>query len=205
MAEKTNPGKQMWDQRYSAEKYAYGKEPNEFLAEVVPGLPPGRSLCLGAGEGRNVVYLAQKGYKALAVDFSEAGRQKAEKLAEERGVKIEYIISDLAGYSIQPNSFNVITAIFCHVPPVLRRRLHTQVVRGLKQGGVFILEAYTAGQLKYNTGGPKNIDLLMSIEQLKIELAGLQVSHAVEKVRPMREGLFHQGPGAVAQLAATKK
>ena len=58
----------MWDERYSAPGYAYGTEPNDFLAQVAPGLQKGTALCLGEGEGRNALYLAQQGFQVTAVD-----------------------------------------------------------------------------------------------------------------------------------------
>ncbi len=194
----------MWDQRYAVEEYVYGTRPNDFLASVVDRLPMGRVLCLAEGEGRNAVYLAEQGFEVTAVDSSAVGLDKARKLAGQRGVHIETIVADLAHYEIIPESWDAIVAIFCHLPPPLRRVVHAQAVAGLRPGGAFVLEAYTPAQLKHGTGGPPVVELMMTLEALRNELAGLRFEHAVETERDIQEGRFHAGVGAVVQVLAYK-
>ena len=102
----------MWDQRYSADEYIYGKDPNEFLAKAVDNIPKGKVLCLAEGEGRNAVFLAQHGYEVVAVDSSSVGLEKANKLAQERGVTIQTIVTDLAHFDIEPDSWDGVVSIF---------------------------------------------------------------------------------------------
>ena len=85
----------MWDERYASEDYAYGTEPNDFLREVAPRLPVGKTLCLGEGEGRNAVFLAGLGHRVTALDGSRVGLEKARRLAADRGVAIVLISSDM--------------------------------------------------------------------------------------------------------------
>lgn len=193
-----------WDERYSESEFAYGTEPNEFLVEAIQHIPKGRVLCLCEGEGRNAVYLAEQGYTVTAVDASAVGMAKAQKLAAERGVVIETIVSDLGDYSIEADSFNAVVSIFCHVPKDLREKVHQQVIHGLKQNGVLVLEAYFPKQLEFGTGGPPTAELMMDLQSLKIELAGLELVHAEEKVRDVIEGKYHTGQGAVVQVIARK-
>lgn len=194
----------MWDQRYSSDDFVYGKEPNDFLASVIDRIPRGRVLCLAEGEGRNAVYLAQHGCRVLAVDGSAVGLEKAKKLAAEQGVQIDTVVADLAEFAIAPGSWDAIVSIFAHLPPALRRTVHRQVVAGLRPGGVLVLEAYTLAQLALKTGGPPTAELLMSLETLRQELAGLDLQHAVELEREIIEGRLHTGRGAVVQILATK-
>lgn len=194
----------MWDQRYSSEAYVYGTEPNDFLAAVADRLPRGRALCLAEGEGRNAVYLAGLGYWVTAVDSSAVGLDKARRLAARRGVEIETVVSDLAHFDIEPGQWDLIVSIFAHVPPALRTRLHARAVAGLAPGGAFVLEAYTPKQLSYGTGGPPVVELMMDLDSLETELAGLDFQHAVEIVRPVHEGPGHTGEGAVVQILAYK-
>lgn len=194
----------MWDERYSSNEYAYGKRPNDFLASVVDQLPKGKILCLAEGEGRNAVYLAQQGNEVLAVDASSVGLEKAEKLAEEHNAQIETVVADLSDFEIEPDSWDVVVSIFCHVPPALRQKLHASVVSGLRSGGVLVLEAYTPAQLNYRTGGPPSADMMMSLNALREELEGLDFKHALETEREVIEGSFHTGMGSVVQLVAVK-
>ena len=194
----------MWDERYAEDDYVYGTEPNDFLRAAVANVPRGRALCLAEGEGRNAVFLAQQGFDVLAVDSSAVGLQKAQRLAEDRGVQIETLVADLADYAIDPDSWDLIVSIFCHLPPDVRRRLHAEVVAGLRPGGVFILEAYTPAQLEWGTGGPPTAELMMTREALTEELEGLEFEEAVERERDVIEGRFHTGRGAVVQVLAHK-
>lgn len=194
----------MWDERYSSDEYAYGTDPNDFLVSVVDRLSRGRVLCLGEGEGRNAVWLAQRGFDITAVDASRVGLDKALRLAEECGVEVCVVHADLADYAIKPDAWESIVSIFCHLPPALRRRVHANVVSGLKPGGTFLLEAYTPAQLRLGTGGPPRLEMMMDLESLRGELAGLEFIHARELERPVREGAYHDGQGAVVQLLGIK-
>lgn len=194
----------MWNERYSQPEYAFGKHPNDFLVQVIQQVPKGRVLCLAEGEGRNAVYLAQQGCRVTAVDASPVGLEKARKLAAERSVAIEVVVADLAEFSIQPNSWEAIVSIFCHLPPTVRAHVHRQVVTGLTAGGVFVLEAYTPRQLAFKTGGPPTAALMMELATLQQELDGLYFDHAQEVERDIQEGLFHRGQSAVVQVLATK-
>ena len=195
----------MWDERYGKPGYSYGTAPNAFLVSAAERLPPGRILSLGEGEGRNAVYLATLGYQVVGVDGSPVGLAKARKLALECGVRITTVVSDLADYAIEPRSWQGIISIFCHLPRRLRARLHADVVRGLKPGGVFILEAYTPAQLGRQTGGPPSADLLVSLADLERELKGLEFLHAGERERVVIEGRAHTGLSAVVQVVARKR
>ncbi|OGW36707.1 MAG: SAM-dependent methyltransferase [Nitrospirae bacterium GWD2_57_9] len=194
----------MWDQRYNTEEYMYGKEPNQFLASVSSELPKGRVLCLAEGEGRNAVFLAKQGCQVLAVDSSAVGLEKAKKLAEANNVTIGTQAADLAHLVIEPGKWDAIVSIFAHVPSVIRKELHRKVVKGLRSGGVFILEAYTPAQLALKTGGPPNEDMMMTLEALRLELEGLEFTHARELERVIVEGKLHTGKGAVVQVVARK-
>lgn len=195
----------MWDERYSGEEFAYGTEPNEFLAQMADRLPPGgRVLSLAEGEGRNAVFLAGRGHAVTAVDASRVGLAKARRLAESRRVEIELHVADLTDYAIEPAAWDGIVSIFCHVPDTVRAALHRRVVAGLKPGGVLILEAYTPAQLAYGTGGPKEVERTMTLDALRTELAPLEFEHAAELEREVIEGFYHTGTGAVVQLIARK-
>jgi ubiquinone/menaquinone biosynthesis C-methylase UbiE len=203
----------MWDERYSDNEYVYGTAPNSFLAGMVDRLRcnhnhnhlhRGKVLSLAEGEGRNAVFLAEHGCFVTAVDSSHVGLSKAEKLAKARGVVIKVVHTDLAHFDIEPNSWDAIVSIFCHVPSQLRKELHRKVVAGLRPGGVLVLEAYTPSQLALKTGGPQDVDMTMSLAQLETELTGLVFEQAQELEREVVEGKFHTGKGAVVQIVAHK-
>ena len=198
----------MWDQRYDEEGFAYGTEPNDFLKAEFSRVPKGgKVLCLAEGEGRNAVFLAKQGYSVIAVDQSSVGLEKAKQFATENGVDISTEVADLADYDFGIDTWDGIVSIAAHVPPLLRKRLHTQTVSALKAGGVFILEAYTEHQLDMaGTGGPppSQKELLMSLDELTVELEGLEFIIGAEVERNISEGKYHQGESAVVQVVARK-
>lgn len=194
----------IWDDRYGTDEYVYGTSPNEFLVSVVDQLPVGKVLSLGEGEGRNAVFLAERGFTTVAVDSSSVGLEKALRLAGKRGVTIEAITADLGEFTIHPASWDAIISIFCHLPVELRKAVHRGVVQGLRPGGMVVLEAYTPAQLKHGTGGPQSVDMLMTLDALREELKDLVFLHAKELEREVFEGSLHKGMSAVVQIVARK-
>lgn len=194
----------MWDERYSEEGYVYGTTPNEFLESVAGQLHTGKTLCIGEGEGRNGVYLATQGHQVTGVDSSSVGMAKAQRLAGEKGVSIETQVADLAHFNIEPEGWDTVVSIFCHLPPPLRKDVHKRVVAGLRPGGYLVLEAYTPKQLAYNTGGPPVAEMMMTTATLREEFGGLEFLHLEELDREVHEGKYHHGMAAVVQLLARK-
>lgn len=193
-----------WDERYRDTGYAYGTNPNEFLVAVAASIPPGAVLSLAEGEGRNAVYLAARGYRVTAVDSSRVGLGKAQALAAAHGVAITTIQADLASFTIDTTAWEGILACYCHLPAAIRAPLHRAAVAGLKPGGVFVLEAFGKGQLGRESGGPQSLDLLMSLDELGEELAGLELLHARETERELHEGRYHSGLATVVQILGRK-
>jgi SAM-dependent methyltransferase len=194
-----------WDERYSEPGYSYGTEPNDFLASVTDTITHGgRILCLAEGEGRNAVYLGSLGYEVTGVDSSEVGLCKAQALAVERGVTITTIHADLGMFAIVSEQWDGIIACYCHVPSTIRIPLHHAAVRGLKHGGVFVLEAFSQAQLAYGSGGPQSLDMLMSLDEVKRELVGLEFRHALQLEREVYEGSRHTGLASVIQIMGVK-
>jgi SAM-dependent methyltransferase len=195
----------MWDERYTADEYIFGTEPNDFLKQQADQLKPGSVLCLADGEGRNGVYLAKLGFEVSAVDASLVGLEKAHRLAEENGVQIKTIQADLNDFIIESGSWDNIISIFCHLPEPLREKVHTASAEGLTSGGTFLLEAYTVKQLDMpGVGGPPVPELMMSLDLLKEDFQTLEIEHGVEIERDVQEGSKHSGPSAVVQFLAHK-
>jgi SAM-dependent methyltransferase len=193
-----------WDDRYASDGWAFGTEPNDFLRQEAGRIPPGRVLCLGEGEGRNAVFLAEQGYEVVGVDQSQVGMDKAQGLAQERGVFIETVVSSIEEFDLTEGEWQGIISIFFHLPPELRRKVHQSVVRGLAPGGILILEAFTPKQLEYGTGGPPHRDRLLSLSDLKEEFQGLELLLAQETEREVHEGHMHTGRSSVVQLVGRR-
>jgi SAM-dependent methyltransferase len=195
----------IWDERYSQAGFAYGTEPNEFLAAVAGRIPVGPVLSLGEGEGRNAAYLAGLGHRVVAVDQSAVGLDKARRLAADRGLSIETVCADLEEFPIEPEAWAGIVSIFCHLPRRIRRSLYAAAAEGLRPGGVLVLEAYTPRQIGRGTGGPQDPDMLVTLAGLTEELVGLEFAHARELDREVHEGEYDTGVASVVQVIGLRR
>lgn len=196
--------KELWNERYANDEYQYGIEPNEFLKSQLESIKPGKILFPGEGEGRNAVYAASIGWKVLAFDQSETGRNKAMKLALQKNVVIDYEIATLQEWAGNEEDFDVIALIYIHMPPVLRNEIHKKMIRCLKHGGLIILEAFNKKQLQYNSGGPRDAEMLFSKEILQEDFSSLNIKYLQEKEIKLHEGRHHEGIAEVVRFAGQK-
>ncbi len=197
-------GGKFWDERYSSIEFVYGTEPNSFFKDELNKLKTGNILLMGEGEGRNAVYAAVKGWNVDAVDFSIIAKEKALKLAEENSVSINYEIADLSEYKLKSIYYDVAAIIFLHLNPKIRNVTHAKVVDSLKPGGTLILEVYEKGQLGKDSGGPQNIDMLYSKEELKNDFNNMKIIELEKKVINLNESEQHKGEAVVLRLIAVK-
>jgi 2-polyprenyl-3-methyl-5-hydroxy-6-metoxy-1,4-benzoquinol methylase len=161
-------------------------------------------LCLASGEGRNAVWLARQGLEVHGVDSSAVGIAKTQRLAAEHGVQVQAEVADLATWDLGEARWGGIVAIFAHLPPPVRSRVHGAIVRALRPGGVLVMEKYTPNQLTFGTGGPPVEAMLYTEQLVRSELAGLSFERLEEVERDVVEGRFHHGRAAVLQVVARK-
>ena len=195
---------EFWDARYGDSEYAYGTQPNVYFKSFIDSNSPGRILLPGEGEGRNAVYAALKGWEVFAVDQSQAGMDKAKKLAEINNVNINYLVKELSSFEQDIDSYDIIALIFLHLPPQIREQIHHKLIRFLKPGGLLLIEAFSKAQHGRNTGGPPVIEMLYDEEILRNDLRDLSILELYEKLEVYNEGPYHQGEAAVIRTTARK-
>ncbi len=197
-------GGKFWDKRYSSIGFVYGTEPNTFFKDELDKLKAGNILLLGEGEGRNAVYAGAKGWNVDAVDFSTIAKKKALKLAEENSVSINYEITDLSEYKPKSSYYNAAAIIFLHLNPKIRSDVHSKVVDSLIPGGSLIIEVYEKKQLGKDSGGPKNIDMLYSKEELKDDFKKMKIIMLGKEIITLNESEQHAGEAVVLRLIGIK-
>ena len=199
----TNVG--FWDERYAEPGFAYGREPNRFLRRRLAAMRPGRLLLPGEGEGRNAVWAAGQGWQVTALDQSAVAVEKIRRLARERGVEVDVRQVDLtAGVPDDLDGFDAIALIFVHLDPEVRTRVHRELARRLKPGGVLLLEAFAPAQLGRESGGPPRRELLVDVGDLTGDLAGVLSLRAIEELEvELDEGRYHRGSAQVVRLLAS--
>jgi 2-polyprenyl-3-methyl-5-hydroxy-6-metoxy-1,4-benzoquinol methylase len=198
--------KSMWDERYAQDDYLFGTEPNAFLVSQRELLKPGMScLAVADGEGRNGVWLAQQGLHVLSVEASAVALDKAKKLAQQRGVAIDFEQADLAQWQWGESRFDVVAAIFIQVaPPPLREQMFAGIRRCLKPGGLLLLQGYTPRQLEYKTGGPPAAENMYTEALLRNAFGDMEIMHLREHDDHIGEGTGHSGMSALIDLVVRK-
>ena len=196
--------KEVWNQRFDTEGFAYGKEPNVFFREQLWEKKFGRVLLPAEGEGRDAVYAAKRGWLVHAVDFSEVAAAKAIQFANSEGVRIEYQISDLASFETAQDYYHLISVSFLHLLPEQRKHFHRKMIQSLVPGGTFIAEYFSIKQLPLNTGGPKNPLMLYTLEDLRTDFEGMDFQILSEELREMENGLYHFDASWVIRVKALK-
>ena len=195
-----------WETRYSAPGYAFGREPNYFLAACKNLLPKaGTVLCVADGEGRNGVWLAEQGLDVVSLDFSPSAQAKAATLARERGVTMTIERGDVHKWRYPDAAFDVVCEIFTQFStPLERAAKWTGMKKALKRNGLLILIGYTPKQLQYGTGGPKEIEKLYTRAMLEEAFDEFRDVKIAEEELDMHEGASHEGLSAVIHLTGRK-
>jgi cyclopropane fatty-acyl-phospholipid synthase-like methyltransferase len=197
--------REVWDQRFAkADGYLFGREPNRFLTEQAHRLKPGqRALCLGDGEGRNGVFLAEAGLDVLAVDISPVALAKARKRAAERNVQIRFEEVNLATWRWPEAEFDAVVAIFIQFAgPNLRKTIFARMRSALRPGGLILLQGYRPEQLTYGTGGPPDAENLYTEVLLRDSFDGMEILHLRAHDSEIREGTAHVGMSALIDMVA---
>jgi SAM-dependent methyltransferase len=193
-----------WNTRYGSDEYAYGTAPNEFLKEQITKLPVGKILFPAEGEGRNAVYAAKLGWQVTAFDPSTEGKRKAENLARKNNVTIDYMIDNYEHVKFPNDSFDCVALVFAHMHPQKREEYHQKLISFLRPGGLLILEGFSKKQIRNNTGGPRDLDMLFSKEELLCDFKSMSEIETEEMDVALNEGPFHQGIASVIRVFAVK-
>lgn len=189
MEHEENRERAYWNERYAAKELVWTADANRFVTEEVARLRPGRALDLAAGEGRNAVWLAERGWTVVAVDFSDVAIEKGERMARSRGVAdvIDFHVADLREYDPEAHAFDLVALIYLQLPQADLAPILARAARAVAPGGTFLLVAHDSENLEHGYGGPQNPAVLYTAEQvvaalggeLEIEKAG-RVERAVE-------------------------
>jgi SAM-dependent methyltransferase len=191
-----------WNDRFSADQYIYGVEPNDFVKEAAATWFSESQdvLDLGVGEGRNAVYLAQQGHTVTAVDYAVEGLRKTKRLAEDVGTHVDTMQADVQEWT-PDRTWDAVIVTFLHLPPDEYVDLYNLIQRCLRPGGLLIAEWFRPEQRTegYTSGGPPDVDMMVTAEELRehFDDAGIVELTVAE---PMLDEGMHEGPGATVQF-----
>jgi 2-polyprenyl-3-methyl-5-hydroxy-6-metoxy-1,4-benzoquinol methylase len=164
-----------WNERYEGSDLVWSAQPNRTFADEVAALEPGRALDLGAGEGRNAIWLAQQGWTATAVDLSDVALEKARKLAEANGVEIDTVVADITSWVPPTEAYDLVAVIYLHLPAQERRLVHKRAAASLVPGGTLVVLGHDTTNLTDGHGGPQDPDVLFSPDDVVSDLETTRV------------------------------
>jgi SAM-dependent methyltransferase len=188
-----------WDARYASVDLVWGGEPNRFVAaefgppkdsdaarpQSAVGVPPGRALDVGAGEGRNAIWLAGLGWHVTAVDFSAVAIDRGRRLAEARGVTVDWVVADLRDYVPARGAFDAVIVAYLHLLPTEIAVVLGRAADALATGGRILVIGHDVTNVSDGIGGPQNPEILHTPEMIVAALPGLKVSRAERVRRPV--------------------
>lgn len=196
----------MWNERFAREEAIYGDQPNAYLRAQAARLKPGMSVFVpGDGYGRNGIWLASQGMNVRTVDLSSVGVERSRARAAKAGLSLISEVADLSTWSWPENEFDSVAAIFVHLPSEIRGTIHARMLKSLRSGGLLILEAFSPKQLRHSSGGPKQVEMLYTAEQLRSDFAGAEILELEEAEIQIAEGPLHSGAAEVVRGVFRKK
>lgn len=181
-----------WDSRYAGSELLWTAEANRFLVAEISGVSPGTALDLACGEGRNAVWLAERGWTVRGVDYSGVALEKAAKLAEARGVEAEWVHADLLEYEPEPASRDLVVILYLQIPAAERRIVVQRAAAAIAPGGELLIVAHDSSNLEHGWGGPQDPSVLYDAADVSEDLAesGVEIVRAgvVERTVDTPEG-----------------
>ena len=184
-----------WDARYAASELVWSAEPNQFVAAECADLPPGRAVDLAAGEGRNALWLARRGWQVTAVDFSQVALDKGRRLAAaapDVAGSVEWVCADATTWR-PAEPVDLVVVAYLQVDAEARRTAVRGAFGSLGPGGTLLVVAHDSTNLTEGTGGPQDPRVLMTAEDVLGDLDGLDpvVVRAERVAREVRPGTDH--------------
>jgi SAM-dependent methyltransferase len=194
-------GRDQWNRRYAAADRIHATAvPNGFLVAEVADLAPGTALDLACGAGRNAVWLAQRGWRVTAVDFSGVALAMARDLAAKCRVSVEWIEADMVTWTPPARAWDLVCVLYLQLPAPERRQALRHAVSAVRPGGTLLVVGHDLLNLSEGWGGPSQPDVLFTPEDIASEIDGLQVEKAERVRRPVEDGgVVHEAIDALVR------
>jgi len=174
-----------WNERYASTDLVWGVAPNRFVAEELGDLPPGRGLDLACGEGRNAIWLAQRGWRVTAVDFAAVAIEKGRKLAASEGVDVDWRVEDVTAWTPAPGAFDLVCIAYLQLAAHQRAQAFERAAAAVAPRGTFFVVAHDSRNLTDGHGGPQDAGVLYTAGDVVGFLDGFEVVRAGEVFRTL--------------------
>jgi len=175
-----------WDARYADVELVWGREANRFVVAELADLSPGRALDLACGEGRNAIWLAARGWRVTAVDFSAVAVGRGRELAASAGVTVDWVVADVVTHRPEPEAFDLVLIAYLQLPAAELALVLSHAVCALAVGGELLVVGHDRTNLTDGVGGPQVPEILHTPEEVVAGLGGLVVRRAERVRRPVQ-------------------
>jgi len=157
-----------FDAYYEKPGFAFGETPSEEIRDFLNAADfTGHALDLGAGDGRNAMFMARHGLTVTAVDNSKVGLEKLRRFADQANLngQLKTVVADVREYPLKPGSFDLIAAvtILDHLQPNDAHRLFDRITAALRPGGVLYVKSHTIDDPGFTKSGEKQSELWREI------------------------------------------
>jgi SAM-dependent methyltransferase len=202
---------EFWDERYGSKPAIWSGNPNPRLVEQVSLLAPGRALDVGSGEGADAIWLAQRGWQVTAVDVSTVALQRAAASADGVGAdvagRITWQQADVLTWDPAPDTFDLITAQFMHLPADILAALHLRLAAAVRPGGTLLIVGHHPRDLDTTLRRPGSGALLFTAEAIaeRLDPAQWEIVVAEAQAREVKDADGNPATAHDAVLAARRR
>ena len=175
-----------------------------LLVAELAGVEPGRALDMGCGDGSNAVWLAERGWRVTAVDFSRKAVQAGRRNAAAAGAAVEFIVADAATYRPQ-GAYDLVASFYIQLPPVQRAAMLSRMRAALRAGGTLLFASHDRSTPP--PGWSKDdLATLTSVDEVVAELGGMEIERAlvVEHGEPSEHDAHGHGLNSTVVIARAR-
>lgn len=159
-----------WDERYRSTDRLWSATPNTFVENRLADHAPGVGLDLASGEGRNAIWLAERGWEMTAVDFSEVAIERGREHSDD----VRFVVADVLTW--EPDRvFDLIVVVYLQLVASDLERLIRRVTTSLASGGELFMVGHDLSNLAHGVGGPPYPEVLWDVDRIVSWLEGLEV------------------------------
>jgi SAM-dependent methyltransferase len=173
-----------WDERHKAGDFE-GDGPNPTLVAGVSGLRPGTALELASGSGTNAVWLASRGWRTTAVDWSPVGLANGKAKADAAGVSVEWLERDLFSWQPPARSFDLVVIVYLHLPAAERGPLYAAAAAAVAPGGRLLIVGHDRLHGAEGLDGP-DPSRLFTADEIARELLAADSNLVIERAEVVR-------------------
>jgi SAM-dependent methyltransferase len=163
-----------WDERYRSKDALWSGKPNVHLVQQTDGLSPGTALDVGAGEGADAIWLAERGWRVTAVDLSpvalERAATQARRVSEDVAERIAWVQADLTEWTPEPKGYDLVSSQYLHLPSGPRGSLFDHLATAVAPGGTLLIVGHHPSDLATTMPRPAEPDLFFTGDDIVAQL-----------------------------------